>query len=125
MSTNATISYVTRDKDSNVIQIQSVYLHWDGYPEYAFNVLKEHYTDPKKIQALMDLGSLSVLDKNVDCPKGHSFNTPIDNYCIAYHRDRGEDLTISVYSTIEALKEYVKGMPCYNYIYDGEWKQLV
>lgn len=120
MSTNATISYVIRDKDSNISRIKNIYVHWDGYPEHTFEILKEHYTDPQKIQDLINLGSLSSIYKYCSCPQGHSFNSPKKDYCVAYHRDRGDDLTILEFSDFKALRDHVKDVK-YNYIYDGKW----
>lgn len=41
--------------------IKSVYCHSDGYPEGVGAILKKHYTDPEKIEKLLELGDLSRL----------------------------------------------------------------
>ena len=73
---------------------RGIYLHWDGYLEYAGRVLTEHYTESAVVSSLIDLGALSILGtcigKKVD----------FDGYdkgsiqCLAYHRDRDEKLEI-------------------------------
>lgn len=69
--------------------VRFIYCHFDGYIEYVGTILKQFY-DEHNIDYLLDLGDLSVLGKSVDCPDGHSFNTPHQGYCVAYERDRGE-----------------------------------
>lgn len=41
--------------------IRSIYCHFDGYPEGVGAILKKHYTDPQKIEKLLELGDLSAL----------------------------------------------------------------
>ena len=59
MSTNAMI-YAKQGDGS----IKGVYLHWDGYPGYAGDVLLHHYNTNDRIQKLIDLGSISSLGEN-------------------------------------------------------------
>lgn len=46
--------------------IRSIYCHFDGYPEGVGKELMEHYTDPKKINELLDLGDISSLGEEYD-----------------------------------------------------------
>lgn len=73
-------------------QIQSIYCHWDGYPRHAGRILEEHYTTPEKIDALMALGDLSVLGAEIGSKKDFD-NDALDDECLAYGRDRGEQGT--------------------------------
>lgn len=57
--------------------IRFIYCHWDGYPEYNGKLLFEHYNTPESVEALLALGDLSSLDKDLAS-------------CEAYGRDRGE-----------------------------------
>jgi len=59
MSTNAMI--YAKQKDNSV---KGIYLHWDGYPEWAGRVLLNDYKDDEKVQKLIALGGLSSLGKN-------------------------------------------------------------
>lgn len=36
----------------------------------------------------MALGYLSILDASTQCPAGHTFDKPVNGYCVAYGRDR-------------------------------------
>lgn len=108
MATRGTISIVTeRTKDGSG---RTIYTHWDSYPSNNGRILLEHYKDAKKIDALIDLGDISILAENVSpgkegiCRKmnanykydlipttePHSFDNPHQGVVIAYGRDRGE-----------------------------------
>ena len=41
--------------------IKAIYCHWDGYPSGVGAMLAEHYTDPAKVEALINLGDFSSL----------------------------------------------------------------
>jgi len=73
-------------------RVESIYCHWDGYPEYNGRILVENYRDHEKVQALIDLGDISYLAPNVEAAPDaeHSFNRPADEVVVAYGRDRGE-----------------------------------
>ena len=90
--------------------IESVYCHWDGYPQANGATLLEHYTDKNKVAALISLGSLSSLGQ-----------TPVST--VAYHRDRGEDLAIKKhYGSI--LTFFQSDIEEWGYLFDaktGEW----
>ena len=51
------------DKKGN---IQSVYMHYDSYPENILPIIKKGYRNAKKVQAVIDRGDTSGLDKTVD-----------------------------------------------------------
>lgn len=74
--------------------VQQVYCHWDGYLDYNGQILRDHYTDPFKLQKLIDLGDLSSLGANIG--EQHSFderldaNTLAETRCTFYGRDRNE-----------------------------------
>jgi len=72
--------------------ITGVYCHFDGYPDTVGKILREHYSDPAKVEQLVALGSLSSLGPRL-APKpdeAHSFGRPAKDVTVAYHRDRGE-----------------------------------
>lgn len=99
--------------------IKSIYCHWDGYPKHNGKILKEHYTDEAKIDALLELGDLSVLGpeigeyQNFDNRDSHN-----PGWCLAYGRDRGE-------TNVEAdIHKHIDDMcrESYHYVYeDGKW----
>jgi hypothetical protein len=93
-------------------KVRSIYCHWDGYPSNNGRILLEHFQTQEKVESLIELGSISSLNKNVEIPEGvtHSFDNPAKGIVVAYHRDRDEDF---VKSDIEE----------YGYIFTaaGEW----
>ena len=109
-------------------EVQSIYCHWDGYPAGVGATLKEHYTNPEKVEALIALGDISILSENV-APRGgqersqHSFQNPADGVTVAYHRDRGEAFQAPrVDSSIESFSK--SDIEEYGYVFtlNGEWK---
>jgi hypothetical protein len=108
MATRGTISIVTERTNNGVGR--TIYTHWDSYPSNNGRILLEHYKDAKKIDALIDLGDISILAENVSPGKEgirrkmnekyeydliptkepHSFDEPHQGVVIAYGRDRGE-----------------------------------
>lgn len=102
-------------------KFKRIYCHWDGYPEHNGRILEEHYTDQLKCEALVELGDISVLDKSpFEPPKGHSFAEPVDGYCVAYHRDRGEEFFLITTDTLDEMMEQIKdSWTEYSYYWDG------
>ena len=109
MATRSRIGIVNEDGT-----VSSIYCHWDGYPSNNGRILVEDYTDRDKVKSLIELGSISSLDKHVEPPsivdendtngrkgermlkkfgftRAHSFDNPMPGVTVAYHRDRGED----------------------------------
>jgi hypothetical protein len=84
----ATRSRIAIEKEDG--KVESIYAHWDGYPEGNGAKLFEHYKDREKVQSLIDLGSISSLHPIVEAPEGHSFENPAKDVVVAYGRDRGE-----------------------------------
>lgn len=116
MSTNSKIGIQNTDGT-----VSAIYCHWDGYPQHNGVMLTEHYKNREKVQQLINLGSISSLGKYVFPEGEHDFNKPEDGTTVAYHRDRGEDLIIEQYSSVE---EYLKGdLREYGYLFtaDNEW----
>ena len=99
-------------------QIKTIYAHWDGYLSHNGKILLEHYTTREKIEALLDLGALSVLAESIEKPKGHSFDKAISGYTVFYGRDRGDDGTEAlIHNTFEDIP-YEE----YNYLFkDDVW----
>lgn len=103
-----------------------IYCHWDGYPEWNGMILKNHYTDPKKVDKLLNLGDISSLQKIV----GHKHK--FDNVgkdivsTTAYHRDRGEPWEQVKPQFAKTKKELIEigeqGWTEYVYFYEnGKW----
>ena len=73
MSTRSEIGILNSDGT-----IESVYCHWDGYPEYNGVILSEYYTKEEIVRELIRNGDLSSLHESIDPDKGmeHSFDNP-------------------------------------------------
>jgi hypothetical protein len=106
MSTTSTIALEYADGT-----IDQVYCHWDGHIETNGELLLTHYTDPFKLQKLIDLGDLSVLQSEVEPTGPHHFNNPQEGVCVFYGRDRGSDGT-----------EAARFTDFLDYVQDGAWQ---
>jgi hypothetical protein len=91
--------------------VQQVYCHWDGYLSNNGQILLKHYSDPFKLQELIDLGDLSSLRPEVGATHPFSqfdttmtteqFDTLYGNMCTFYGRDRKESG-----ATAKSFKDY-------------------
>ena len=121
MSTRSSITAQCSDG-----KFRSIYCHFDGYKEGGVGeMLFKNYTDQEKIEQLLALGDLSSLGESIDCPEGHSYDTPVEGHSVFYSRDRGED-----FEDVKPLEEdscaacWHKNDQAYNYFWDGEkWLQ--
>jgi hypothetical protein len=132
MATRSNIGIVNDDGS-----VTGIYCHWDGYPEHNGKLLLNHYNTSGIVNELMDLGSLSSLNKNLYCDdNNHSFNNPADGVCVAYGRDRGEKNADSKsFTNISEFETFGTHMFVdYQYLFnngkwqyrkhDGKWREL-
>ena len=129
MATRSTIALEYADGT-----VHQVYCHWDGYLDNNGKILFENYKDPFKVRDLIDGGAISSLGPEIG--DKHSFDIP-HKYGTAeyeaeaerrrgittfYHRDRGEDLSISKFKDYADYRANAQGE---EYIYilrrDGNW----
>ena len=114
MATRSNIAYKTPEG-----KIRSIYCHWDGYPEHNGEMLVRYYQEARKIAQLIELGSLSSLNKEIHYKGEHNFNNPQEDVCVFYARDRGEELHVSEYDDIPS---WIDDMEEYAYLWNGqEW----
>ena len=94
--------------------VKQVYCHWDGYIEHNGKILQESYTNPNKLNRIMELGDLSVLAKDIGTQ--HDFNDNNYDQCKFYGRDRNE--TGIEAKTFVNFDDYLQNMQAeeYNYI---------
>lgn len=100
--------------------VKYIYCHWDGYPSHNGAILKKHYTDETKVDALLELGALSVLGNEIgeqqDFDRRETHNP---NWCLAYGRDRGE--TDIKAKTAPSIQDMI--WQAYHYVWDnGTWE---
>jgi hypothetical protein len=115
MATHAHIGIV----DANN-KITFVYCHWDGNPDHIGPILTEHYNTEEKINALMQLGDISVLGPEIGEKQDfYKPSTHNDNWCLAYGRDRNEPNSQARTCDFDKY-----GISYIDYTYafiDGEW----
>lgn len=100
MSTNSTIAIKTEEG------YKAIYCNFDGYLSGVGKTLKEHYQDPDKVLRLIDLGDLSCLGERVEPLGPHSYSDSEKGTTVAYHRDRGEKLSVAtLYATYAEVIE--------------------
>lgn len=121
MSTRSAIGLQTKDG-----KIRGIYCHNDGYLEYNGKILKNNYTIIEKVEELLALGDISSLGKRVKPNKReqHTFNNPLEDVTVAYHRDRGDDLEPArEFDTVQDYVKFFKGCWCeYFYLFkDNKW----
>lgn len=71
-------------------RIRYIYCHFDGYESGVGVTLKEHYLVESKVDALLDLGDISALGKNIGEKQDFNNRNKKEDWCLAYGRDRGE-----------------------------------
>ena len=123
----ATRSVIAKKQDNG--QIKASYCHYDGYLEHVGEILNKHYTDKSKIDALLNEGDISCLDKNIgEKIDFDDFETLRKNgQCRFYHRDRNEKLTLEVLDNVAELESYANDDCCAEYIYlfmENKWHVL-
>lgn len=111
MATRSLIGILTK---SNTVE--SVYCHFDGYPEGVGARLARYYTTAEKAENLLSFGNISSLGV-----------TTADT--VFYSRDRNESLENNKARTSFGFTQYqeqAKGSGCeYAYIFrNGEWEVI-
>lgn len=121
MSTRSRIAIKQKDNT-----YKSIYCHSDGYPSYNGVILKNCYSDPIKLNMLLNLGDISSLNERIipELNKVHSFSNSQKYTTVAYHRDREEELHFKTHDTIDDLIKYTcESDQEYLYVFDNnKWK---
>ena len=134
MSTRSIIGKVEKDGT-----IKHIYCHWDGYPSNNGAILVGHWNDSEKIDALLQLGSLSKLGFVIGSK--HPFERysdvyskdgreaaeklpeKIEEWCVSHKRDRGDDCDTQTSSDIDKFVKDIEGSFA-EWVYlweDGQW----
>lgn len=116
MSTHSRIGIEQEDGS-----VKSIHCHWDGHIETNGKCLVEHYSDPAKAAALIELGSISQLHPKLSTDQPHSFNSPVNGVTVAYHRDRGEAKVIDKDKTVTRYFDTSEEEYVYMLTQEGEW----
>ena len=103
-----TRSFIARKTNEGFV---GVYCHWDGYLEHNGKILREHYTDPHKIEELIVLGDISILGNEIGSK--HEFQDHPDGETTFYGRDRGETDTQATFrKTLRGIMNYANRCGC-------------
>lgn len=118
MSTNAGVAVRTGET------FQTIYCHWDGYPEYMLPMLSNNYNSLELANKLISMGDASMIEKNIepDPAKPHDFDNYQQDVCVFYHRDRGDSWESS--RSVCYSKRDLFRVPAFDYVYifeDGQW----
>jgi hypothetical protein len=117
MGTRSTIALEFADST-----VQQVYCHWDGYLSHNGRILFNSYSDPFKLQQLIDLGALSILGEEVSPTSEHSFEHAQKDVCVFYARDRGDELHKDCFDNFD-FYQYSSETEEFNYVLrnNGVW----
>jgi hypothetical protein len=82
-------------------------------------MLQQYYNTQEKVEALIALGSLSSLSERLApaADEKHTWKKPVAGVTVAYHRDRGEKLSIRNYETLQELD---RNSEEYNYLFEND-----
>ena len=109
----ATRSHIGKLLDDG--SIKYIYCHFDGYPEHNGEILKEYYKTEAKIDALLELGDISILGEEIG-EKQNFHNKQSNNMCLAYGRDRGDtDIEARIAEGVYEFRDQT-----YSYLWDGK-----
>jgi hypothetical protein len=99
--------------------VTAIYCHFDGYPDHHVPILTEAYGTEDRVRALVALGDLSSLDRELG--EKHDFDKKPNGVCNAYGRDRGKQGGAA--RTYANLEDFLaKCSEDYTYLFkDGAW----
>lgn len=117
-----TTAYIIYEKALN--HFEYIYVHNDGNIDHTGKMLRQHYATPERVQELMDLGDLSIIEPSTDCPPGHTFENKMPGHCVAYGRDRGDPNCEA--EAVSQISEFRCNSIDYMYIYNEQqgWRVL-
>lgn len=106
---------------------ETIYCHSDGYPEYMWPMLTEHYNSEELAAKLVSMGDASCINKKLEpTDKMHRFGRREKDVCVFYHRDRGEDwleVAPAAFHLLELLNcfyyTYIWENGCWNFYKGG------
>ncbi len=98
---------------------QTIYCHWDGYPDYMLKMLSENYNSWDRASQLISFGDASSIGPKLSPEEGKESEQ--DECCVFYHRDRKEDWN-SCRPVCYVAKELFKQNTPYIYVFEnGGW----
>ena len=118
MSTRSTVGAVQRNGF-----IKAIYVHFDGYPSGVGHKLKMFYNTAEKVEELLNLGDLSILDDLIGEKQIPGKRRP--GTCLAYGRDYDEvDVEAKFFPSISLWLPYYSDAQ-YAYLFNGGVWEIV
>lgn len=122
MSTSSIIAMY--EKVDGIVQYRCITCHFDGYPKYMGNMLRNHYSEPERVSELISHGCSSSISERINpISSTHSFDEPEEGCCVFYHRDRGDDWEAEAPFTktdSEFINFIINSFHDYTYVYKRE-----
>ena len=101
----------------------AVYCHQDGYLSHNGALLVDCYNTPEKVDALLALGELSHLGKDLEAASYENAGRKgMDGVTVAYCRDMGEAYSKPVTYTLKELCSETPAAYQYVFTLEHEWK---
>ena len=122
MGTRSTIALEFADGS-----VSQVYCHWDGYLENNGMILNTYYTDPFKVQKLLDLGGFSSLRETVVETAEGAYSQRGEEVTINRYKDADEYFDCSQQEEYDYLLRQVEGKPVWFvrcYVTNGIWEEM-
>ena len=107
----ATRSFIARFNPETDMY-ESIYCHWDGYPQGVGVTLRDKYDSTESVALLMELGDISSLSDTIGDTRNSSY------------RLRGDtNIDAKPFRWMSEMIEYYRSVSCeYGYIWeDGTW----
>lgn len=121
MSTHCSVTLATKENT-----FQTVYCHWDGYPDHVLKILQRFYNSYEKAEALIRYGDISELAPRLRATPNrgeHTFENPQKGVCLFFYRDRLDDWESVCPRTYQTLEDMLKNeSEEFNYVFkNNEW----
>lgn len=120
----ATRSYILKENDDGTYT--GIYCHHDGYLTYNGAMLLDHYNTKDRVEKLLSMGNVSVLDTTIEPYPGiaHDFESRQDGVSLFYKRDgeskENEDAEIVSIHDIDDPSSWIEY--CYIFGKDNKWR---
>ena len=107
--------------------VSQVYCHWDGYLAHNGAILTEHYMDPFKVRALVDLGGFSSLRDTVEATAESAYTQRGEDRDVNRYMNADEYFDCSQQEEYDYILRNVNGIAVWFvrcYATDGVWATM-
>lgn len=130
MATRALITYYNQETK----KYQTIYQHWDGYPEGLGKTLVNHYQDENKIKEMISLGHASSINEKLEPVPAHLVDKKTADlteaeraekysYSTFYMRDMGETYQNAFETATFCRAQQINMGTEFHYLWkDGKWE---